>query len=275
MRNHWSLVLFTLLVQSVVGSVWCIQATLFLGGGRFGLFHPGFHLFAALCMALVGLIASLFHLGKPAACFHAIRNLKGSWLSREILSVNLLAGLLAIATALTYVCPGVLNGWLMLIGSLAGGAVLYVMTKVYRLRTVPSWNHAGTPLDFAGSALLLGGLQFMLVLSVLTVNRGVTHDELGADIFRIIPFIAVLVGFMLKVLAAGVKPSWRADSAAPFKTLQPVMQGCGTALCAISMLSAISTSFQPALLSLAAVSLITGEIMHRVRFYSTYYSVGF
>jgi anaerobic dimethyl sulfoxide reductase subunit C (anchor subunit) len=222
----------------------------------------------------MGLIASLFHLGRPAASFHAIRNLKGSWLSREILSVNLLAGLLAIVTALTYVCPGVLNGWLMLMGSLAGGAVVYVMTRVYRLRTVPSWNHAGTPLDFAGSALLLGGLQFMLVLSVLTVNRGVTHDASGTNILRIIPLIAVLVGFMLKVLAAGVNPFGRKDSAGLFKTSQPVLQGCGTVLLAVSMASGIGEGFQAALLYVAAVSLLAGETLHRVLFYDSHHSGG-
>ena len=33
MPSHWSLVIFTLMVQSAVGSVWCVQAALFWNGG--------------------------------------------------------------------------------------------------------------------------------------------------------------------------------------------------------------------------------------------------
>lgn len=40
MRNHSSLVLFTLLIQSAVGSVWCMQVALFWGGGMIGLRTP-------------------------------------------------------------------------------------------------------------------------------------------------------------------------------------------------------------------------------------------
>lgn len=274
MRNHWSLVLFTLLVQSAVGSVWCVQVALFLSGGRFGISHLKLQVLATLCVVVVGQVVAMAHLGRPSASLHAVRNFKRSWLSREVFAVHFFAGVLAILAVLAQVSPGASNAWLMLMGSLAGGAVLYAMTRVYQLRTVPSWNHAGTPLNFLGSALLLGGLQFMLVLSVLTVVPSVSHDALGVDIFQIIPLIAVLVGFMLKVLVAGVNPSEGVNSAGLFKTAQPVMQGCGTALCAISMLSGGSASFQSALLTLAAVSLITGEIIHRVRFYNTYRRVG-
>ncbi len=274
MPSHWSLVLFTLLVQSAVGSVWCVQVALFLSGGRFGISHLELQVLTTLCLVVVGLVVAMAHLGRPGASFQAIRNFKRSWLSREVLAVHFFAGVLAILAVLAGISPGASNGWLMLMVSLPGGAVLYVMTRVYHLRTVPSWNHAGTPLNFLGTALLLGGLQFILVLNTLTVVPSVSHDALGAEIFRIVPFIAILVGFMLKVLAAGVNPSGKMNSAGLFKTSQPVMQGCGTALCAISMLCCGSTGFQSTLLYLAAVSLIIGEIIHRVRFYNTYHRIG-
>jgi len=251
-----------------------MQAALFLRGDRFDLFHLKFEILAALFVVLAGLAGAVVHLGKPGASFHAIRNFKRSWLSREIFTVTLFAGILAIMAVLTHVRPGALNGWVMLMASLAGGAVLYAMTRLYRLRTVPSWNHAGTPLNFLGSALLLGGLLFTLVLNIVTVIPSIDHNALGADVSRNIAFIAALVGLMLKVPAAGVNPSGRADSAAPFKTLQPVMQGCGVALWTVSILSGGSPGFQTALLSLAAVSVVAGEIIHRIQFYDTYHRVG-
>jgi DMSO reductase anchor subunit len=79
---------------------------------------------------------------------------------------------------------------------------------------------------------------------------------------------------MLKLLALDVNFSEEANSAGLFKTSQPIMQGCGGALCAVSMLSSDSTGFQLVLLSLAAVSLVAGEIIHRTRFYDGYQRVG-
>jgi len=272
MRNHWSLVLFTLLVQSAVGSVWCVQVALFVSGGQVGL-RFNVQIIVALCLVLAGLAAAMTHLGKPGDSLHAARNFKSSWLSREIFTVNLFAGLLAAMVALAHLRPGSLNGWVLLVGSLAGGAVIYAMTRVYRLKTVPSWNHAGTPLNFLGSALLLGGLLCTLILKIPVMLQTVGHDASGPDISRNIAFIVVLVGFVLKMLGAGVSPS-RAISSGPSKILQLAMQGCGVAFWTISILFSGSPGLQSALLSLAAVCLVAGEIIHRIYFYDSYQRVG-
>jgi Tat-targeted selenate reductase subunit YnfH len=274
MRSHWSLVGFTLLVQSAVGSVWCLQAALFPGGGRLEISFLKLQVFAALCAVVLGQAVALAHLGRPRASFHAVQNLKRSWLSREILSVHVFAGVLVILVILSQIRPWALNGWLMLLGSLAGGLALYAMTRVYRLRTVRSWNHAGIPLNFLGSALLLGGLQFILVLTMRTGLQSPGHDASGTDIFRNIAFIAVIAGFLLKVLAASMNSLEGTSGTGPIKTSLPVMQGVGSALFAIYALSAGSTGFQAVFLSLAALSLIAGEIIHRVRFYNSYQSFG-
>ena len=265
--------MFTLLVQSAVGSVWCTGAALFLTGSRFAFFHYDWHSLSALLMVLAGLGASITHLGRPKVCFYAIRNLRCSWLSREIAATGAFAGVLAV---MVLVCAqsGALNSWVVFTGSVVGGLVLYAMARAYRLRTVPSWNHGGTLVDFLGSALLLGGLQFTVVSIALTAGFGTDYDGSGAGFSRNIGFAAVLAGFMLKLLAVSVNPSEGANSAGLCKTSQPVMQGCGIALCAVSMLSSGSTGSQSVLLSLAAVSLVAGEIIHRIRFYDTYHRVG-
>ena len=273
MNSHWSLVMFTLMVQSAVGSVWCLQVALLWNAGLVGLLHLKFQILAALCLVLAGLAAAMAHLGKPGDSLHAVKNFKSSWLSREIFSVNIFAGFLAAMAALAHIRPGALNGWLLLVGSLAGGTVLYAMTRVYRLRTVPSWNHAGTPLTFLGSALLLGGLLCTLVLKILTLLQVVGHDAIGQIEYRNVALIAVLVGFILKMLASGVKPSG-ATCAGPFKALQPVMQGCGIALWMVSGLAGVNPVFQSILLFLAVVCLVSGEILHRIQFYNSYQRVG-
>jgi len=169
---------------------------------------------------------------------------------------------------LAHIKPAVLNGWIMLAGSLTGGTAIYAMTRVYRLRTVPSWNHAGTPLHFLGTALLLGGLLCTLVLKMYPILPAVGQDE-----YRNVSIIAVLAGVVLKMLAAGVSPSG-AIPLGPFGTLQPVFHGSGVVLWVGYILSGGSIAFQSVLLMFAAVSLVTGEIIHRIRFYDAYQRVG-
>jgi DMSO reductase anchor subunit len=273
MRKHWSLVLFTLLVQSAVGSVWCVQAALFFNGGRIGLIPLKFQIIAALCGVAAGLAVAMTHLGNPGDSRHAIRNFKSSWLSREIFTVNLFAGILAAMAALSHFNSALLNGWAMLVASFSGATALYAMTGVYRLKTVPSWNHAGTPLNFLGSALLLGGLLSMSVLKMLTLLQAMGHDASGLENLENTAFVFVLAGLILKMIAAAVSPSG-ADTMGPFKTLQPVMQGCGFAFWSIYLISGGSPGLQWVLLFLAAVSLVAGEIIHRSRFYDAYQRVG-
>lgn len=273
MPSHWSLVIFTLMVQSAVGSVWCVQAALFWNGGLAELLHLKFQIIAALCLVLAGLAAAMSHLGNPGGSLHAVKNFKSSWLSREIFSVNVFAGFLAVMAVLAQIRPGALNVWVLLVGSLAGGTVLYAMTRVYRLRTVPAWNHAGTALTFLGSALLLGGLVCTLVLKLLTLLTVVGHDAMGHNEYRSVALIAVLAGFILKMLAAGLKPSG-AKAAGPFKALQPVMQGAGVALWLVYTLAGVNPVFQSLLLFSAAGCLVSGEIIHRSQFYSSYQRVG-
>jgi DMSO reductase anchor subunit len=262
------------MVQSAVGSVWCVQAALFWNGGLAELLHLKFQILAALCLVLAGLAAAMSHLGNPGGSLHAVKNFKSSWLSREIFSVSLFAGFLALMAVLAQVRPGALNVWVLLVGSLAGGTVLYAMTRVYRLRTVPAWNHAGTALIFPGSALLLGGLVCTLVLKLLTLLTVVGPDAMGQNEYRSVALIAVLAGFILKMLAAGLKPSGGHNTAAPFKALQALMQGAGVALWLVYILAGVNPVFQSLLLFLAAGCLVSGEIIHRIQFYRSYQRVG-
>lgn len=88
--------MFTLLVQSAVGSVWCTGAALFLTGSRFVFFHYDWYSLSALLMVLAGLGVSITHLGRPKVCFYAIRNLRCSWLSREIAATGAFAEVWAV-----------------------------------------------------------------------------------------------------------------------------------------------------------------------------------
>lgn len=136
-----------------------------LSGAGFGILaalalgHPaltGWPAFAAWALgyglAGAGLLASTFHLGRPERALRAFTQWRSSWLSREAWAA--VAALFALA-------PVALSDWLDLglpRALAVPGAVLALVTVVCtamiytQLRTVPRWNHWGTPVLFLGFA---------------------------------------------------------------------------------------------------------------------------
>jgi DMSO reductase anchor subunit len=121
--------------------------------------------------------------------------------------------------------------------------------------------------------LLLGGLLTVLVLKLKTPLQGAGHDTMGLQEYRIIAFAAVMMGFLLKMLAAAKSPSAVSPSGQE-KIHLPLMQGCGIALWVVSISSDGGLGVQSVLLFLAALSLVAGEIVQRIHFYDSYQRVG-
>ncbi|WP_299966138.1 DmsC/YnfH family molybdoenzyme membrane anchor subunit [uncultured Roseobacter sp.] len=146
----------------------------FLGLGYPGV--TGWSAFAFLTIAYVmavgGLMASTFHLGRPERALKAFTQWRSSWLSREAwCAVGALvlmglygAGLVFFGTRVTAL--GVLGAALSL-------ATVFTTSMIYtQLKTIPRWNMALTPVKFlslslAGGGLLAGQLTIALVLLVI------------------------------------------------------------------------------------------------------------
>jgi len=143
------LVAFTLLAQMAAG--------LALGGLVTPLSMPAM-LSIGMLLGLGGLI-SFLHLGRKRNAWRAVVHIRKSWLSREVL----MAGLFAIAWAVT-------AGWQVWQGSpttpwpmaILGIGLVYSMSRVYRLRAVPSWNTWRTQAAFFLSTITLGSLGLHL-----------------------------------------------------------------------------------------------------------------
>lgn len=167
-----SLVAFTLLSQAAAGICGVLLA-LALRAGKAGtsaaLEAAALPLLAAaLVGALLGLGASFLHLGSPRNAWRALRNVRTSWLSREILLASLFAAALAAAVLarLRPGPPGFASGFAEGFAGVVGVGLVMTMAGAYRLRTVPAWDRVATPLAFFGSALVLGKLAVAAALAL-------------------------------------------------------------------------------------------------------------
>ena len=154
-KHEWPLAAFTLSVQLGCGlalaATACERATT-----DAAILRPlGLSVFP---MVALGLAFSLLHLGRPREGWRALRNLRHSPLSLEVLLTTVLA-LLALAysgcwygnrTDLTLVV-GVLT-------SFFGLAAVVSSAQIYMVPTRPLWNAGWLPASFIGTTFLLGGV---------------------------------------------------------------------------------------------------------------------
>lgn len=167
-----SLVAFTLLTQAAAGTCGALLA-LELRAERAGtssaLDTVALPLLAAaLLAALLGLGASFLHLGSPRNAWRALRNVRTSWLSREVLLASLFTGALAAAVLLRLRegTPGFAAGFAEGFAGVVGVGLVMTMAGAYRLRTISAWDRAATPLAFFGSTLVLGMLAVAAALAL-------------------------------------------------------------------------------------------------------------
>lgn len=126
----------------------------------------------AYAMAVGGLMASTFHLGRPERAMKAFTQWRSSWLSREAwcaVGALVLMGLYA-AGVVFFQTRITLLGWL---GALFSLATVFTTSMIYtQLKTIPRWNMGITPVKFltlsiAGGALFAGQVDVALVLLVI------------------------------------------------------------------------------------------------------------
>jgi DMSO reductase iron-sulfur subunit len=165
---HLSLVFMTTLIQSVTGS---LLFALLLRAAQPML------LTLLLTITSVALNISVFHLGRPAYAWRALKMWRRSWLSREVLLFGLFFGAIASFTLaswlLTPAIATLLHSSMLqqlhaspltppLLAALGWAAVLFGIAGtiasafIYLVPARPAWNMMHTPIDFLLSSLFLG-----------------------------------------------------------------------------------------------------------------------
>jgi len=139
----------------------------------------------ALVLSTLGLLSSMFHLGKPARAWRAFSQWRTSWLSRE--------GVASIATAISAIAlfaallPGMLDAMALgapvhlgafglavaFLAIVCAIATVYCTAMIYAsLKPIPAWRHRVVPLVYLLFALLTGGLLFCAVLRFGDAHAG-------------------------------------------------------------------------------------------------------
>lgn len=169
MHPSFSVIFFTTLSGLGYGLwIWSASALLHYGSQR------GVHYLMPLALGVlpvtVGLLSSVFHLGRPARAWRAFSQWRSSWLSRE--------GLLAVLAYLpwAFIVWSALFGqgvpvWAMKVALLAllllSLAVLACTAMIYAsLKPIPAWQHWAVLPSYLGFALLTGGLAAATVYAV-------------------------------------------------------------------------------------------------------------
>jgi DMSO reductase iron-sulfur subunit len=176
---HWSLVFMTTLIQAAAGSL-CIALI-------FRAAEPTL-LLALFVLTALALNISVFHLGRPAYAWRALKMWRRSWLSREVLFFAFFFSSLTLLTACSYavVLP---PSWLIrlhataiepfqnlsstvlaiealgVITAVLGICGIVASAFIYLVPARPSWNMLHTPVDFLLSAALIGTVVPSLIIS--------------------------------------------------------------------------------------------------------------
>lgn len=138
----------------------------------------------AYAMAVGGLLASTFHLGRPERALKAFTQWRSSWLSREGWAAVLsLVAMAAYGAGLVFFDTRIAPlGWL------GGGlclATVFTTSMIYtQLKTVPRWNMPLTPALFlayalAGGALMAGQVASATALLILAGLVQIGHWAVG------------------------------------------------------------------------------------------------
>jgi DMSO reductase anchor subunit len=279
--GEWPLIGFTLMTQAAVGAFWALAAAEAFAPVETPTFLSRSALLVLLGFAGFATLLSLFHLGRPFRAPNALSNVKTSWLSREILSDLVFLACLATLWILAARGDdeGTLRTILISVGASAGFLLLFAMSRIYMIRTVPVWRGIHTPVSFFLSAFSLGPLLAAIVIPVF--------DDAGAAVRWVLAAAALaasglaFAAMALFTPAVGLLARTQATLLAYPETK---MRGylavraaalLGAAACLLLfLLRSADGSPAPLALAAACAAVLASELAGRTLFYAMYSRVG-
>jgi Fe-S-cluster-containing dehydrogenase component/DMSO reductase anchor subunit len=161
---HWPLVLMLVLTQMSVGA-FVVNEILDAFSGSSAGDQPAariLRLGAAFVFGMIGLAASVFHLGRPLLAYRAVLGWRTSWLSREVLAFSCFAGAASVYASIPLleargisIPPNVENAIGAIVAA-CGLAGIGCSTMIYASTRRALWNPAYTGLKFLLTGAMLG-----------------------------------------------------------------------------------------------------------------------
>lgn len=282
--KEWPLIGFTLGMQLSTGLfvlLWIGQTQLVAVGGQQWAERFTDQILGGILLVLVlsGLGAAL-HLGNPKKAYLAVSNLRSSRLSREVLLGALFGGLVGLFTLLHWLELGSSVIRLVVGGmtSLAGLFLVFGISRVYMLQTVPAWNTPATPVMFYTSAFLLGSLVLGTGLAVTGVSpqlASLLHMVgmlvLAATCIQLATFSLLMTYLNGQERTAGSSGQHFSSAFFHITVWRVIMLNVG---CMMFTVYAFQFSSFSGFAILAFVLILLSEVMGRFVFFESYASVG-
>ncbi len=231
-----SLVLFTLLVQAACGALVGVVGVQLLSD--LDVLGPLTFIVVGLVLLIAAVISTL-HLGAPRHAPLTLLNWRRSWLSREIIGLGLVGGLVTLGALIGLLGePEASLAARTLVGVLAAAAgifLLLAMIRLYSVRTVTEWRPAATAIRFSGATLRLGGMSAGLLVAIAALPG----DEVGGSVLWLGLMLALGLGLELLLSrlsdadasrAAGAEASGLSQSreVGAVQALSSLLAGSGT-----------------------------------------------
>lgn len=276
--DDWSLILFTLLTKTVVGAfvtLAIVHWRMSRAGEREtadGLARRSLPLLGSLLVLAV--LVSLAHLPNPLRAGYAFGNLATSWLSREVLLVCLVAGSGAVLGLMLWRSwgSGSVRRTLAALTGALGLALIFAMSRVYMLATVPPWDRLATPLAFFSTTALLGVLTITALFS--TFGRETESDGVRRLLCQLPLVLLGLLGLRLASILVAALPvaDERVSSPAPWA---PALQAALLVIAAVVLWAARGRARSSTFLVVLATLLVSGaELLASVLFFTSYWRIG-
>ncbi|GAC1591597.1 MAG: dimethyl sulfoxide reductase anchor subunit [Acidimicrobiales bacterium] len=257
---HWPLIALTLLTQLAVGTVTATVAS------RSGRGAP-----VAAAAGAIALVASVGHLGRPAHAWKALRNLRRSWLSREVALFGAFAG-----AAVVFATPVWSHDLRILLGVAAvvlGLVGVYASARLYLVPARPAWNTPRTVVAFFATALTTGPLVVVLAGERPVPGVATVRVELALAALGTVVQLAIYQSIAASV-AVRRGHEWVAFGRLLFRRfrgllfIRAVLGLTAVALCVAAGVSPVGRAL-PILAALALGCVAVGELIGRYLFYVT------